>query len=207
VTRLDETHAVLVTWALPVGEGHYTACDSYYCRYALGAYFFTKHGAAWRLSRRIDVAANPYGSTLPEARVQKWPGRGFVLATSQQHQHGGYSVEHLTLLGLAPDQLLFSFQTNISKDDGAAHMYDCKQVLDPSYKLPSDFEDSINCDEAEGKWRVDGDSIRIDFSERSRATDEAGHLLPITKAKFFARMKPRNGELVLVEGKLGNYRL
>jgi hypothetical protein len=205
VTRLDDTHAVLVTWALPVGGGRDAACDFYYCRYALGAYFFTWEGTAWHLGRRIDVAADPYGSEAPKVRVEKWPGRGFVLGASQQHRHGGDSVEHLTLLGLAPDQLTFSFQTDVSKHDGGVR--DCEEVLDPSYKLPQGFEGSLDCEEAEGTWHVDGDAIRIDFAERSRMTDDGGRLLPLTEANFFARLQPGGGSLRLIEGKLGDYAL
>lgn len=205
VTRLDETHAVLVTWALPVASD--AACDSYFCTYALGAYFFTRSGDAWRLSHRVDVAANPYGSTAPKARVERWAERGFVIGTTQQHQHGGYEVEHVALLGLAPDQLMFSFQTNISKDDNAAHDYDCNGILDPSYVPPVDGLPPVRCEEADGKWRVEGDSIRIDFAERSRATDETGRLLPPVRKNFFARLQPSSGTLSLVDGRLGDYGL
>lgn len=204
VTRLDETHAVLTTWMLPAGAELEASCDSYDCRYALGTYFFTLQDARWHLSRRVDVAADTYGSDAPKARVEAWPGKGFVLGDSQKHCHGGACVEHLTLLGLAPDQLLFEFQSNVSLEDRS--VIDCGEVLDPAFKLPDGAPDSFHCDEAEGKWRVDGDAIRIDFAETSRSASE-GVLEPVTEANFFARLVPRNGKLVLVSGHLGDYGL
>ncbi len=202
VTRLDETHAVLTTWMLPVGAGQDAACDAYDCTYALGTYFFALQDARWHLSRRVDVASGTYGSVAPKARVEAWPGKGFVLGDSQKHCHGGTCVEHLTLLGLAPDQLMFEFQSNVSLDDSS--VMDCGAALDPAFKLPEGAPDSFRCEEAQGKWRVDGDAIRIDFAETSRSASE-GVLEPVTEANFFARLVPKDGKLVIVGGRLGDY--
>ncbi len=204
VTRLDETHAVLTTWMLPIRADVEAACDSYYCHYALGTYFFTLKDARWHLSHRVDVASNAYGSEAPKARVEAWPGKGFVLGDSQKYCKAGYCVEHLTLLGLEPDQVLFEFQSTVAQSGSGIRPIDCSQMLDPSFKLPEEAPASLECNEAQGKWHVDGDAIRIDFEETSRTTID-GVLQPVTEANFFARLVPKDGKLVLVSGRLGDY--
>ena len=205
VTRLDDTHAVLTTWALPAGDEREAACDSYSCTYALGTYFFVRDGERWRLSKRVDAAAAAYGSDRPKVRAAAWPGQGFVLGATLKDCHGGACVERVSLLGLAPDQLLFAFDTAISKDDSAANEADCGSIEKPHYVLADDVPD-VHCNEAQGTWRVEGDAIRIDFDETSRRVED-GKLGPLIRTRYFALLKPRDGKLVLAKGKLGNYGL
>jgi hypothetical protein len=105
-----------------------------------------------------------------------------------------------------PDQLLFEFETELSKDDNAADEMGCYGAEDPDYRMPQDGVPDFGCFEAEGRWQVEGDAIRIDFAESSREIAD-GNMGPVKKANYFALLKPRDGQLVVVKGKLGAYGL
>ncbi len=208
VIRLDATHAAMVTWAMSTGDGLEPACDLRQCSYAIGTYFFVLDGETWRLSGRVDVADALGGESPPKTRVESWAGHGFVVGARMPHCDAGACADRLSLLGLAPDQLQFGFQAAVSYMAPGSGDLLCEALLDPAFKPKPDVDYSdAACKSADGNWRIDGDAIRIDFDETTRAGNADRQLDPVTESSFFVRLAPRDHTLKVIEGKLPDYRL
>ncbi|HEY9025896.1 MAG TPA: hypothetical protein VIP05_16460, partial [Burkholderiaceae bacterium] len=213
VVRMDDMHAVLVTWALPSGDHRAAACDSYHCTYALGVYFFEWAGAGWHLHKRLDVAASLDGSDEPAARVEMWPGHGAVLGIRQSNYHGGDCVDDLHLIGLETSRIAFSFDMPAGIDENGNPGPDpCSDLLDPAYKPRRDEDYSLaRCRRAQGDWRIDADAIRVDIEESSRQGREDAHGNPtlgkLKTRNLLVRLVPHGLTLKVVQGKVPDYML
>lgn len=211
VVRMDETHAVLVTWALSSDDHRAAACDSYYCTYALGVYFFEWSGSAWRLRKRLDVAASIDGSNEPAARVAMWPGHGAVLGVRQSNCHGGDCVEALQLIGLETGRIAFRFGMPTGIDEGGMFSPDpCQDILDHAFKpRPDEDYSAVRCRQAQGDWRIDGDAIRIDIDESTRQgrqdSQGASTLGKLRNRHLIVRLVPQGATLKLIQGKVPDY--
>ena len=213
VVRMDDTHAVLATWALSSDDHRAAACDSYYCTYALGLYFFEWADAGWHLRKRMDVATSLDGSAAPASRVQMWPGRGAVLGISQENCHGGDCVDRLQLLGLETGRIGFRFDMATGIYEGDRFSPDpCSEVVDPAYKpRPEENYANVNCRLAHGQWRVDGDTLRVDIEESSRKAHDDPQGNPVLgKLRIqqrVVRLARQGSTLKVVDGKLPDYAL
>ena len=211
VVRMDDTHAALVTWALSSDEHRVAACDSYYCTYALGVYFFEWSGSAWRLHKRLDVAASLDGSNDPAARVAMWPGHGAVLGVRQSNCHGGDCVEALHLIGLETGRITFRFDMPTGIDEVSMSSPDpCQDILDHAFKpRPDEDYSAVRCRQAQGDWRIDGDAIRIDIDESTRQgrQDSQGMstLGKLRNRHLIVRLVPQGATLKVIQGKVPDY--
>jgi hypothetical protein len=214
VIRLDSNHGVMVATIQPV-EGNEVACG-YGCSTFVGAYFFERGETGWMLTKRVDAAAYVmYGPS--GVKVEKWPGHGFILTFGDGGCWQGACSTQLVMLGFQPDRVIPLLETSLSVDtmgdqvvgtdvggDGVA--MSCSDILDPTHALPQELKfDKVECQQAEGHWRYEGDRVRFDFSGVSRKDDNHGALEPADKWNSTAILEWTGSQLKLVEGKLPEF--
>lgn len=208
LVRIDESHVALLTVAEPVGR------DCHYgCIMEAGVYFFDKEPGGWRLGRRLDLARELDGELPGKISVRRWPGHGKLLSLERDNCYQGICVADLDLLGFAPNQLLYAFETTIRLDDMQATIkaddgsdHDCYELLSESFKADEDMTFDVgHCHQGSGTWRIDGNGIAFGFEDAQREVDEAGHLGRLVRNAFHARVELRNGRLELVSGKLADF--
>jgi hypothetical protein len=88
--------------------------------------------------------------------------------------------------------------------DGADH--DCQELLSRSFKPEEDMTfNDVQCHQAHGTWRIDGDGIEFTFTDAERHVDDEGHLGRLARSVTHARLAPRDGRLAVVSGRLPAY--
>lgn len=203
VIRLDAKRAVLLTWALPIGDGVSAACH-YGCTYAIGAYFYSLGPEGWALSRRIDVVDTVFADSINKVGVEAWPGHGVLVSAIADRFAQGKGVWDLWLMGIESQSTYFNFSTSMGEND-LGFLDDCDKILSPNFRPRPGTDYSSECSRADGTWRIDGDSIRIDINGLTREMAEGGHWLPLKRLSWHAKLQPKNGKLELESGSLPGF--
>jgi hypothetical protein len=214
VIRLDETYAALLTQSTLVEDGK-MVCGPSCSRYTFVGVYFFKHGdPGWKLSKRVDAAAfTMYGPKEP--KFHKWPGHGFVFSFLDGDYHQGASSDRLVLIGLQPDHVLPLLHTSIAGDNRGFSLsrsleedadIECGAVLDPAYSVPKNVQlTQIDCQEAEGTWRLDGDLVHFEFRGSKRKDNGHGGLQPLERWQSTATLELRGDTFKLIKGSLPQF--
>lgn len=162
VTRLDESHAVMLATIKPVADNQ-VACG-YSCSTLISAHFFTQTDTGWKLAKRVDdAAATEYGPS--GVTIEQWPGHGFVLTYGAGGCWQGACSTQMVMLSLQIDRLIPLLETSISVDTTGAEVdgtqgsgedvkMSCGDILDTTHPLLRELKfHHVNCRKADG-WRA-----------------------------------------------------
>ena len=220
VAQFDGEHAVLLTKnTLVDGDEETTGTNCRRCTY-IGAYFFSNGGTGWTLSKRIDaIAFTSYGPDKPD--IRKWPGHGYVFSFLDGDYRQGAGADQVVLIGLQPNRALPLLVTSIDgeNDEEAVPLSEtgnqdkngpdilCSTVLDPKYLVPKGvhFGEHVDCQEAAGAWRFDGDLVVFEFHGSRRHGDGRGGLQPLDQWRSTAALELRGDTLKLIKGSLPTF--
>jgi len=207
VIRLDDRHAVMVTWARPLADDGTPQCDSYGCLYAVGAYFFTLTESGWIVSRRDEVAAQVYTSGPLKSRVLAWPGHGYLLSMALPFSAQGDEMDDVFLMGVQSDEVSFTGKIPIAESNSQSYEQDCNLFLDAKHepRQRHGYEQGFECRSGEGKWRIDGDAIAVRYEQLIRGVDANGRLRALKHTIRDVRLVPEAGGLQVVSGELPQF--
>jgi hypothetical protein len=209
VVRLDERHAVLITYAhagWTPGAGTYVL---------VGTYFFTNRDALWHLSKSVDIATWGISNQSDELKAEQWSGHGFVLSLVTENGEQGADSSDVDMTLLSPDAATHLLHASLSESDTASGGVEdemaafkdgvsCGDLESDDFKLPpTDKLQSrgMECRSADGHWAFDGDLIRFTYEGVGRKVDEEGNVLPLKRWKSTATYRWENRAVKLVEGK------
>jgi hypothetical protein len=183
VVRLDETHAALMTVSAPMDDKGKVLCG-HSCDHYVGVVFFSAEDGQWVQRQRIDAAA--WVAEYPAKNwVQRWPGHGYLVSFTSGSCWTGACSDDVVLLGLQPDHLQPLLATSFDESDAAADAggtdESCGDLLSHDWQ-PSPhqrFDLPLDCREASGAWRLDGDHVVFNFRGSSRTSDSKGRAGPL----------------------------
>jgi hypothetical protein len=209
VIRLDDQHAVMVTRALQTNPmGANPSCSTTGCTYAIGAYFFTQSESKWKLTKRQEVVDTAHSSLSPaQAHVDRWPGHGVLFSIRMPSYYRSDTNEWVLLMGLEPDRVTFSRSISLSEDitNDDENCTDALLIPNREPKRNTGYGDSLDCRRAKGNFKIDGDSILIDYEQSIRKANSNGRLLPLDHSRTSVKLIPSNGKLIVVFGTLPEF--
>ena len=209
VIRFDETHAALVTVSSPVDDDGQILCG-HSCSHFIGVDFFTASGGLWRETKRIDAAA--WVALFPSNNwVQKWDGHGYIVSFTSGSCWGGACTDAVVLLGLQPDRLLPLLGTSLNESNegeaAAGSDEPCGDFLIPGWRPSRSerFDPALDCREAKGAWRLNGDQVVFTFHGQERKADSHGRLKPLASWMREVTLALQGDKLVPVSGELPTF--
>lgn len=214
VIRLDAHHAAMIASSISIdpesggldfGCGGSNYCPGYV---PIGAYIFTQGNAGWTLTTRADLVTTVFEDDADKFKVQQWPGHGLVVAFTTSYGYQSASVTNLTMIALQPDRVISLLNTSLSTSSEFIDPGDlgCPTILDPKYAQPKSLSiGSADCSNTAGRWRFEGDRLRLIFDWAARQDDGHGHLKPLKSWKTTAVLQWTGGGLKLVAGKLPEF--
>ncbi|MDR7307651.1 hypothetical protein [Rhodoferax saidenbachensis] len=199
VVKLDDTHAALVTQALPVGASD-VPDDCHACSGAMGAYFFEHSGSGWRLTSKQDsVAESGVESNIGKTGVAKLGDGQFAVTAEWGSCWQGNCGTWLVVVGLQREHatLLNPGVTLAQDNDGARGA--CS-ALDAPPSADSNAEPASECVEIEGQWKFQGNRLLVSYQGRLSQPDTKGQLQPTQKIAQQVVYEATPGKLTLVSG-------
>ncbi|MBK6294931.1 MAG: hypothetical protein IPF55_12030 [Rhodoferax sp.] len=162
VVRLDDSHAVLLTQALPVGEGDQPyACHA--CAGTIGAYFFAHNAAGWRQTKRHDaLATSGVEGNLGETSIAKLADGHYAMTAEWGSCWQGYYGSWLVIAGLQADTavVLAPGLPLAADNDGA---YGACSALDTPRDTDDKTEDNHECLDITAEWKFQGNRLVVTF--------------------------------------------
>ena len=201
--RVDPEHVALFTRALPVGDHRSAACQGERCTVAIGVYVFEQAGDDWKLSWHQDVASVLTGSAWGLAGPQDWTGHGIVMGTSMTDCGATRCNRHLSLLGVTGSHLAFSYALNDGNFMQEPNGFPlCTMLLSGGIEpvVEPDRYANRRCSDARQTWRLRGDEITLDITERQRIGSAEGRMGAIETNKRKVTLALHDGSVAVTEG-------
>jgi len=196
VVKLSESHAVMLTQALPVdSSGEALACHA--CPGYVGAYSFTRDPSGWRLTARQDAVAEiGVNGSLGKTQIVRVGENGFLFTADWGSCWQGYCGHWLALLGLQPDRAIpYAPHLMLSAENTGAHE-ECG-----SSPVPAVISDPAHqCFDVKGIWKIQGDRLVANFLGHRTDLDPEGKRLPKKTVKQQAVYRIEKERLVLESG-------
>ena len=198
VVRLDDTHAALLTQALPVDDDN-TPQSCHACSGNIGAYFFEHGTAGWRLGARQDAVANSgVQGNIGQTQITKLADGHFALTAEWGSCWQGYCGSWLVLIGLQADRAtLLHAGIPLSVDNDGA--FGACGELDKPTTATAD-PDLHECLDVHSQWKIQDSRLLINFEGRVSKPDPDGKLLPTQKIAQQTAYAITPGLLTLVRG-------
>lgn len=199
VVKLDEQHAVMLTHSLPLDDsGELMVCHA--CSNYVGAYFFTRDGAGWRMSARQDSAARVgLEGYLGKTEIVEFGRRNYAFAAEWASCWQGTCGSWLVLLGLKPDQakILAKGIPTAARNTGSYPACD-ETTADKSKTETVDSEPEQTCFEFVSTWKPSGERMTVHFRGMTWGTGKK-HLPVVIDEVAIYRIE--NGKFTLETGK------
>ncbi len=199
VVRLDDTHAAMLTQALPVDDSN-KPMDCHACSGTIGAYFFEHDAVGWRLTQRQDaVAQSGVEGNIGRTNISKLGDGHFALSAEWGSCWQGYCGSWLVVVGLVPGKatLLAPGIPLSAENDGA---YGACSALDNAQDDSKESEDAHECYDVSGKWQFQGNRLLVNFEGRLGELDANGKPLPVKKVAQQATYAIEPTRMVLQAG-------
>lgn len=195
VVKLSESHAVMLTQALPVdSNGEALACHA--CPGYVGAYSFTRYPSGWRLTARQDAVAEiGVNGSLGKTQIVRVGENGFLFTADWGSCWQGYCGHWLALMSLQPDRAIPYAPDLISAENTGAHE-ECGSS--PGSAVISD--PVHQCFDVKGTWKIQGDRLVANFLGHRTDLDPEGKRLPTKTVKQQAIYRIEKERLVLESG-------
>ena len=199
VVRLDDTHAAMLTLALPVDDSN-QPMNCHACPGTIGAYFFEHTDAGWRLTDRQDaVAQSGVEGNIGKTSVVKLAEGHYALSAEWGSCWQGYCGSWLVVVGLVPGKatLLSPGIALSAQNDGA---YGACSALDGAQDASQQPGELHECFDVSGTWQYQGSRLLVSFDGRLSELDASGKLLPTKKIAQQAVYAIAPGRMTLQEG-------
>lgn len=180
VVRLDDTHAAMLTLALPVDDSNQPmSCHA--CSATIGAYFFVHGAEGWRLTDRQDaVAQSGVEGNIGKTSISKLADGHYALSAEWGSCWQGYCGSWLVVVGLVPGKatLLSPGIALSAENDGA---YGACSALDDAKDNAQPPGEQHECFDVSSTWQYQGSRLLVSFAGRLGELDANGKPLPTKK--------------------------
>ncbi len=199
VVRLDDTHAAMVTQALPVDDSS-KPMDCHACSGTIGAYFFEHKADGWQLAQRQDaVAQSGVEGNIGKTNISKLSDGHYALTAEWGSCWQGYCGSWLVVVGLVPGKAtLLAPGIALSADNDGA--YGACSALDGAQDDSNQTDEAHECFEVSSKWQFQGNRLLVNFEGRLGELDANGKPLPVKKVAQQAAYAIEPGRMVLQAG-------
>jgi hypothetical protein len=196
VVKLSESHAVMLTQALPVdSSGEVLACHA--CQGYVGAYSFTRYPSGWRLTARQDVVAEiGVNGSLGKTQIVRVGENGFLFTADWGSCWQGYCGHWLALVSLQPDRAIpYAPDLILSAENTGAH-----EECDSRRGSAVISAPAHQCFDVKGIWKIQGDRLVANFLGHRTDLDSEGKHLPTKTIQQRAIYRIEKERLVLESG-------